>query len=130
MLQRLDVTQTGRAASPSSRRDTDQQSVSELRPPPRTFFSEVGFLALGPSLCFPFFISGPLESRGLCGVLTWLRRPFFPDALSLERTGTAPTATWGDTGHQAHQGTPSRPAHDFPHPPRTDRYTVCSLTTP
>lgn len=35
---------------------------------PHTFFSEVGFLALGISLCFPFFIRGALESRGLCGV--------------------------------------------------------------
>lgn len=67
----------------------------------------MGFLALGTSLCFPFFIRGALESKGLCGVFIWLKRwPFFLDVASLERTGTAPTAIqWG---HRPQGGLPAR----------------------
>ena len=57
-------------------------------------------MALGTSLCFPFFIRGALESKGLCGVFTWPKLwPFFPDMESLERTGTAPTTI--QEGHMA-----------------------------
>lgn len=50
------------------------------------FFNEVRFLALGTSLCIPFFIRRALESKGLCGVFTWLKWwPFFPDMASSER---------------------------------------------
>lgn len=85
-----------------------------------TFFSEVGFLALGTSLCFPFFTRGALESRGLCGVFGWLTRwPFLPEVASLERTGTAPTKqlvgghirdTQGYTSCNPHR-TPSSSCH-------------------
>lgn len=92
-----------------------------------TFFNEVGFLALGTSLCFPFFISGALESKGLCGVFTWLKWwLFFPDMVSLERTGTAPTATqWGGMSWgglpEGLRGSLSHPAHphNLTHPHQT-----------
>lgn len=56
----------------------------------RTFLSAVGFLALGTSLCLPFFTSGLVESSGLWATLSCCRGARFWSAACLWMTGSPP----------------------------------------
>lgn len=57
-----------------------------------TLFSGVGFLALGTSLCLPFFTRGLVESKGLWAILSCVHG-FFWISVFLWPTGSDPPTT-------------------------------------
>lgn len=54
------------------------------------FFRAVGFLALGTSLCLPFFTSGLVESKGLWAILSCCHGGFFWAEGCFWTTGSPP----------------------------------------